>query len=61
MNDFPEWLQLSGVPDLRFFGAASGRVTREFAGNDRSFEAMRAWLDAQLLKAGGQPKAHDEL
>jgi len=60
MNDFPEWLQLSGVPDLRFFGAASGRETREFAGNDRSFEAMRAWLDAQLL-AGGQAKAHDEL
>jgi protein disulfide isomerase len=59
MNDFPEWLRLSGVPDLRFFGANSGRVSREFEGNDRSFDKMRQWLDKQLQQSPTTP--HDEL
>lgn len=58
MNDFPEWLQLSGVPDLRFFGADSGQASREFPGNDRSFEAMRRWLEEQL---GDSRATKDEL
>jgi thiol-disulfide isomerase/thioredoxin len=56
MNDFPEWLRLSGVPDLRFFAADQRQRSLEFEGNDRSFDAMRRWLDARL-----QTTTHDEL
>lgn len=62
MNDFPEWLRLSGMPDLRFFGANSGQKTLEFEGNDRSFDKMRQWLEKQLQQQSTeQQQQHDEL
>merc|ERR1712146_360094 len=61
MNDLPEWLGVSGVPDLRFFPAIEGEedVTKniEFTGNDRSEETMARWLDEKLSSS----KIHDEL